>query len=111
MLDIYDLTLLLPLLLLMMYWWRSSGQKSVAVAGARSYCRERNLQMLDETLVFRHFRWERDAMGKRRLCRIYEFDYSQAGEDRHTGEIMLSAYTILRIILHSDVLEITDFQR
>lgn len=110
MLDIYDLTLLLPLLLLLMYWWRASEQKSVAVAAARTYCKERELQLLDETLLFKQLRLERDALGKRRLCRIYEFDYSHVGEDRHNGEIILSGYTVLRIILHSDVLEITDFQ-
>lgn len=110
MYDIYDLALLLPTLMLLMYWWRTTEQKSVAVAAARTYCKDRNLQLLDETLVFRHFRLERDSRNKRRVCRTYEFDYSQAGEDRHTGEIILSGFIILRIILHGDVLEITDFQ-
>jgi hypothetical protein len=110
MYDIYDIALLIPLFLLMMYWWRTSEQKSIAIAGARNYCKERQLQLLDESLVFRNFRLERDLRGKRSLCRAYEFDYSKAGEDRHTGIIMLRGYTILRVILHSDVLEITDFQ-
>ena len=109
MFDIYDLILALPFVLLLMYWWRSSGQKSVAVAAARLYCKERQLQLLDETLLFRRFRLERDNGNRRRLCRIYEFDYSRAGEDRNTGEIILSGYHILRVILHSDVLEITEY--
>lgn len=111
MFDIYDLALLLPLALLLIYWWRASEQKSVAVAGARSYCQERGLQLLDETLVFSRFRLERNLRGTRRLCRVYEFDYSSAGTDRQVGEIVLSGYSILRVILHSQVLEITDFRR
>ena len=109
MYDIYDIALLIPLMLLIMYWWRSSGQKSIAVAAARAYCKDRNLQMLDETLIFTRFRLERDARRKRRLCKIYEFDYSPGGIDRETGEIILSGYSVLRVILRSDVLEITDY--
>jgi hypothetical protein len=111
MLDIYELALLLPLSLLVIYWWRASEQKSVAVAGARAYCKERELQLLDETLVFSRFRLERNLHGKRRLCRVYEFDYSRAGTDRQVGEIVLSGHSILRVILHSQVLEITEFRR
>ncbi|HWK53572.1 MAG TPA: DUF3301 domain-containing protein [Hyphomicrobiales bacterium] len=131
MYDIYDLILCLPLVFLGVYWWRASEQKRIAVAGARAYCRERGLQLLDETLVFRHLRLERESrvaparalpapkpskpslvrLGLRRqLCRVYEFDYSRAGEDRNSGEIVLSGYRILRVILHSEVLEITNYQ-
>lgn len=109
MYDIYDIALALPVLLLLAYWWVSSGQKSVAVAAARSYCRERNLQLLDETLVFYRFRFERDNRNQRRLCRIYQFDYCLTGQDRHSGEIILSGYSVVRVILHSETLEITEY--
>jgi len=127
MFDIYDIALLIPLSLLMMYWWRTTEQKQVAVAGARAYCKERNLQLLDETLVFKGHRLEKASVystlkalpgpdttkgsrrSRKRLCRVYEFDYSEEGEDRHNGEIVLSGYRILRVILHSDVLEITNY--
>jgi hypothetical protein len=111
MYDIYDLALLIPVILLVIYWWRSSEQHAVAVAAAREYCRERDLQLLDETLQFRRMRLERDARGNKRLCRIYEFDYSMDGKDRHSGEIILTAYVVLRVILHSEVLEITEYGR
>lgn len=112
MIDIYDIALLIPVTLLLMSWWRASGQKGVAVAAARAYCKDRNLQMLDQTLVFTRYRIERDlrhTRPQRRLCRIYEFDYCPDGVERRTGEIILSGYSVLRVILHSDVLEITDF--
>jgi hypothetical protein len=111
MYSIYDLALLIPVILLVIYWWRSSEQHRVAVAAAREYCRERDLQLLDETLQFRRMRVEKDGRGQKRLCRLYEFDYSIDGKDRHTGEILLSAYTVLRVILHSHALEITEYSR
>ena len=52
MYDIYDLVMWLPLVLLFVYWWHSSEQKRIAIAAARAYCKERNLQLLDETLLF-----------------------------------------------------------
>lgn len=107
--DIYDIMLLIPLVLGIMYWWRTIKQKEVAVAAARAYCKDRNLQLLDETLVFKRFRRERDAQGRRMWCRLYEFDYSPGGIDRETGELILSGYRVLRVILHSDVLEITQY--
>lgn len=108
MYDIYDVMLLIPLGLALLYWWRSSGQKSIATAAVRSYCTQRNLQFLDDTLLFRRWRFESDG-GVRRLCRLYEFDYSANGEDRQSGELVLAGYRVLRVILHSDVLEITEY--
>ena len=111
MLDIYELALTLPLLLMLAWWWRASEQKTIAVHGARAYCEERQLQLLDDTLVFSRYRIERNLRGKRRLCRVYAFDYSRAGTDRQEGEIVLAGKRILRVILHSEVLEITEFRR
>lgn len=127
MYTIYDVILLIPLGLFGFYWWRTSEQKRIAVAAARTYCKDRELQLLDETLVFKQHRIEKEIrrppanalpssasapvqlQPRRRLCRVYEFDYSRAGQDRHTGEIIMSGYRVLRVILHSQVLEITNY--
>ncbi|MES2604094.1 MAG: DUF3301 domain-containing protein [Pseudomonadota bacterium] len=109
MYTIYDIILLLPFVFAAIYWWHASEQKAVAVNGARAYCRERKLQMLDDSLVFKKFRLERNLHQKRYLCRVYEFDYCPDGMDRRNGEIVLHGYQILRVILHSDVLEITQY--
>jgi hypothetical protein len=109
MFTLYDIMMLLPLLFLGIYWWRTSEQKTIAVNGARAYCKQRNLQFLDESLVFKKFRWERNLHQQRFLCRIYEFDYCPDGKDRHSGEIVLQGYRIVRVIHQSDVLEITQY--
>jgi len=109
MYNIDDLALTLLLILLLMYWWGSGGQKRVAVKIARSYCAERGLQLLDDTLAFRRFRIERNSRKQRRLCRIYQFEYCLTGADRHSGEIVLCGYSVLRVILHGEALEITEY--
>lgn len=110
MLSINELAMLLPLLALGAWWWRGRGQHAIAIRGARDYCRERGLQLLDDSLVFRHYRLERPPGRKRRLYRVYEFDYSRGGQDRENGLLFLWRDSVLRIILDSEVLEITDYQ-
>lgn len=108
MYTIYDLMLLCPLAFLLLYWWRTSEQKTVAVRGAHDYCKQRELQFLDDSLVFRKYRLE-GFKPHRRLCRVYEFDYSPDGRSRESGEIVLHGYRILRVVLHSGALEITQY--
>ncbi len=109
MYTIYDLMLLMPFVLAAMYWWRTSQQKSIALDTARRYCRERDLQLLDESLVFLKFRLERNLHQQRFLCRVYEFEFCPDGNMRKTGEIVLTGYRVLRVILQSDVLDITQY--
>ena len=109
MYDIYDLIMLMPLVLLLAYWWRSSEQKRIAIAAARAYCKERNLQLLDETLLFEHFSLDRTWGKGRTLCRKYSFDYCLNGQDRHSGQIILDGYRVLRIILQHGALDITEY--
>ncbi|HTQ98413.1 MAG TPA: DUF3301 domain-containing protein [Candidatus Acidoferrum sp.] len=104
-----DILLLLPFALAAAWWWRASQQKTVAVTTARDYCRQRGLQFLDDSLVFKKFRLERNLHQQRFLCRVYEFDYSPDGNDRKSGEIVLSGYRVLRVLLQSDVVEITQY--
>lgn len=104
-----DIALLIPFILGAIYWWKSSQQKAIAVNAARSYCREHGFQFLDDSLVFKNFRLERNLHQKRFLCRIYVFDYCPDGSSRKSGEIVLSGYHVLRVIVQSEVLEITQY--
>jgi len=51
-------------------------------------CQERNVQLLDQTVSVHRIgiRWGTEGI---RLRRIYRFDYSDDGEDRHTGHLIL----------------------
>lgn len=109
MYSIYDIILVIPLILVVLYWWNTNEQKRIALAAARDYCKQRNLQLLDDSLVFRKLRIERDLRRNRKLCRVYDFDYCPDGKERHTGEIVLTGMRVLRVIVHSDALEITQY--
>tara|TARA_R110000772_G_scaffold29023_3_gene72832 strand:+ start:1059 stop:1388 length:330 start_codon:yes stop_codon:yes gene_type:complete len=109
MYDIYDAILFFIFILLVMYWWRISEQKSFAIRNAKNYCKERAVQLLDQTLVFKGLRIEKAGNQRRKLCRVYEFEFSNNGEDRFKGEIVLSGFNFIRVILTMDELEITEY--
>lgn len=108
MFSIGDVILGFIFLILLMYWWRIAEQKAFAVNNAKNYCRLRKVQLLDQTLVFKKFRLEK-FNGKRKLCRVYEFDFSHNGVDRYKGEIILNGFNFIRVILAMDELEITEY--
>jgi hypothetical protein len=108
----YSLTELCFFLLLPMavyYWWRSRGQHGVALTSARKYCKERGIQLLDETLIFRKFAMTRAGNKRRVFSRVYEFDFCRDGMDRHKGEIIMSGYSVIRVMLEGEKLEITEY--
>jgi len=109
MYDIYDAILFFIFIFAVMYWWRISEQKSFAIRNAKAYCQERNVQLLDQTLVFKGLHLEKTGNKRCRLCRAYEFDFSSNGEDRFKGEIILSGFNFLRVILEMEKLEVTEY--
>ncbi len=109
MYDIYDVIIFFVFILLVMYWWRISDQKTFAIRNAKEYCLQRNVQLLDQTLVFQGLRLEKANFKHPRLCRVYEFEFSSNSEDRFKGEIILSGFNFLRVILEMDELEITEY--
>lgn len=59
-----------------------------AVVICRKACEERGVQFLDQTVSLHRvgIRWGVEGI---RLRRVYRFDYSDDGENRHTGHLML----------------------
>jgi hypothetical protein len=104
-----DLIWVLLLIMVGIYWWRSRGHHGIALASAKKYCFERDIQLLDETLVFSKFAITRAANRKRYFTRIYTFDFCRDGMDRHKGEIIMHGYLVLRVMLEGDALEITEY--
>lgn len=100
----------LALFMMVVYWWRSREQHSVALKSAKKYCQERGIQLLDETLVFKKFIMARAGNNRKYLSRIYVFDFCRDGMDRHEGEIILHGYSVIRVMLDEDQLEITEYR-
>jgi len=63
-----------------------SQEAAITICGKA--CKERNVQLLDQTVSLHRIgiRWGTEGI---KLRRIYRFDYSDDGKDRHTGHLIL----------------------
>ncbi len=70
-------------------WIDSLRAREHAVAAGRAACKRYNVQLLDETVAFARLRLARDDAGRLRLRRTYTFEFSDTGNNRRHGAIVM----------------------
>jgi hypothetical protein len=70
-------------------WIDSLRAREHAVAAGRAACARYGLQLLDETVAFTRLRLARDEEGRLRLRRTYVFEFSETGDNRRHGAIVM----------------------
>lgn len=96
------MTQLIAMLLLAVlgwWWWDSMQAREVAVAAARRACRTFSTQLLDDSVVLRRIRPRRDPGGSFRLLRMYTFEFTREGDERHTGYASVLGRRVLDVHL------------
>ena len=97
---------LLDILALMLFagggwlWYDSLDAREKAVAAAKSACASEDLLLLDDTVAIVRLRLGRDDDGVVRIRRVYGFEYSDTGNDRHAGSIVMLGSRVLVINLN-----------
>jgi hypothetical protein len=82
--------LALALLIAGAYLWVDSLRaREHAVAAGRAACARYGVQLLDETVSFTRLRLGRDDEGRLRLRRTYLFEFSETGDNRRQGAIVM----------------------
>lgn len=82
--------LALALVLAGAYLWHDSLRaREHAVAAGRAACARYGVQLLDETVSFARLRFARDEEGRLRLRRTYVFEFSETGDNRRHGAIVM----------------------
>ena len=71
------------------YWIDSLRARERALAAGRGACERNSLQLLDETVQFAKLRLARDEEGRLRLRRTYTFEFSDTGNNRRHGAIVM----------------------
>jgi hypothetical protein len=84
-----ELTGLLILGLLGWFWYDSLSARDAAVRAARAACVAEGLLLLDDTVAIAGIRPARNDDGELRLCRSYAFEFSDTGDNRRRGSIVL----------------------
>ena len=85
----YELAGLALLALLVWLVWDSLQAREAAVAASRSACAAEGFQFLDDTVAIESVRPARDAGGTLRLRRIYGFEYTETGDSRRKGSVVM----------------------
>ena len=70
-------------------WADSLRARERAVRAGRSACERYGLQFLDDTVSFTRLRLGRDEGGQLKLARTYTFEFSDTGNNRRHGAIVM----------------------
>ena len=70
-------------------WLDSLRARERAVRAGHSACTRYGVQFLDETVSFTKLRLGRDEDGQLRLVRTYTFEFSDTGNNRRHGAIVM----------------------
>ena len=95
----YDILALLAVGLLVWLIWSSLRVREAAVSASRAACEAEGLQFLDDTVAIEAVRPARDADGRLALRRVYGFEYSDTGNNRHKGSIVLHGADVVMLRL------------
>jgi hypothetical protein len=83
-----SLLAIVALLLLGWFWLDSLRAREMATEICREACRQRALQLLDQTVALRGLQLRRTDAGLR-WRRVYRFDFSEEGIGRRCGDLVL----------------------
>jgi hypothetical protein len=76
-------------------WLDSLKAREAAVAAARAACDAEGLLLLDATVSIASLRLARDDDGRLRLQRAYDFEYSDTGNNRKKGSLVLLGHHVV----------------
>lgn len=96
-----ELTTLAIFVLGAWFWVDSMRAREAALDAGRRACAAEGVQFLDWTVAMKAMRLARDADGRLRLRRLYEFEFSDTGDNRLKGSITLIGAELVGIHMAS----------
>jgi hypothetical protein len=76
-------------------WLDSLRARERAIKAGRAACERYALQFLDDTVSFTRMRLRRDADGQLKIARTYTFEFSDTGNNRRHGAILMLGGDVL----------------
>lgn len=76
-------------------WLDGLKARDAGVAAARSACGGEGLQLLDDTVSLAALKLARNAEGRLTLRRAYDFEYSDTGDNRRRGSVVLLGHSVV----------------
>jgi len=76
------------------FWLDSLKAREAAVRAAREICRSEGLMLLDDTVAIAGLKPARDDDGNFTLQRSYSFEYSDTGDNRLKGSVVMQGHRV-----------------
>ena len=86
---------LIVLILLGWLWFDSLKAREAAVHAAREACEAEGLLFLDDTVGIASIKPARDDEGRLKLQRAYDFEYSDTGNNRIQGGVIMLGHRVI----------------
>ena len=78
-----------------LWFWRDSlGAREQARAASSRACQQTNVQLLDDTVALERLWWRRDRDGRLKLERLYVFEFTDTGQRRQVGSVLLVGWRV-----------------
>ncbi|HKS15080.1 MAG TPA: DUF3301 domain-containing protein [Pseudomonas sp.] len=87
MLTLENLFVLMVLATAGAWLWHSHGLREKALERVKQHCAKLELELLDGNVALKRIGLVRDANGRKRLARVYGFEFTVTGEQRHPGTV------------------------
>src|SRR5262245_6616477 len=75
-------------------WADSLRARERAVQAGRSACERYRVQFLDDTVSFARMRLARNDEGELRIARTYTFEFTETGNNRRQGAIVMLGHEL-----------------
>jgi len=67
--------------------WHNHGLREKALERVKQHCAKLDLELLDDAVALKRIAFICDASGRKRLARVYAFEFTVTGEQRHPGTV------------------------
>lgn len=101
MIDLFDVFLLMLFATACAWLWHAHGLRERALTLVQQHCTRADVELLDGNVALHRLALLPDAHGRKRLARVYGFEFTVTGEQRHAGSIVMFGKQVGRIELAS----------
>ncbi|MFA7317382.1 MAG: DUF3301 domain-containing protein [Sulfuricella sp.] len=101
-----ELFLIIFFLVLGWFWIDSMAAREQAELTGKRACRKEGVQFLDDTVAFSGLGFGRDGWGHLKLRRTYRFEFSDTGDNRLKGMVVMLGREVETLDLEKRFLEV-----
>ena len=84
-----DIAILIFIATVAWFWYDGHRAREAGIRAVRQACEEEGLQLLDETISLTGMKPARNDDGRIVWRRVYQFEFSETGENRRRGSVHL----------------------